>query len=86
MNESNIKINPLTFQGLWTLTLCFTILRAAGVIEWSLFWVLSPVIIPLLIVAGMVVLPLIAAIVMVLAAGILWVILRVIEVIKGLRK
>jgi len=86
MNESNIKINPSAFQGLWMLTLCFTILRAAGVIEWTLFWVFSPVIIPLFIVVGMVALPFAVAIVLAAFASIAWVILQAVEAIKGLRK
>lgn len=86
MNESNIKINPSAFQGLWMLTLCFTILRAAGVIEWTLLWVFSPVIIPLLILLGMVALPFAAAVVMAVVAAVLWVIIQITDGIKGLRK
>lgn len=86
MKESNIKFNSTSFQGLWMLTLCFTILRAAGVIEWTLFWVFSPVIIPLLILLGMVVLPFAAAVVMAVVAAVLWVIIQITDGIKGLRK
>jgi hypothetical protein len=38
------------FGGIGLLTIIFILLRICGVIKWSLFWVLSPVFIPLILV------------------------------------